>query len=159
MKLTIVVCGSNLHISIISPAWAPWVLDNEVLLITVLTVSNSKYSVVKVGTTRRIIKNSTIVELECKGISFNGNRNRALIDSGLQLRNRVSENIVVSFNSDLALTLRSLASAVKTFVRIGALCFQRCTLGVGECSIHFTAPATSVALSSWAINKLLLWQG
>ena len=49
-KDTANVVGTDLDVTLVSPAWAPGVLDEEVLLSTLSTVSDGKDTVVELGT-------------------------------------------------------------------------------------------------------------
>ena len=62
---------AELDVSVVSPTWAPGILDEEVLSAVFSAVADSKHTVVKAGSAGRSSENTTSVLLEDSLVCLN----------------------------------------------------------------------------------------
>jgi hypothetical protein len=72
---------SNSDESRFTPAGTPGVLDNPVVLLSIVSVTNNQDTVVEVSSAVSAVENTTLISLEGSLIGFNGNRDWASVDS------------------------------------------------------------------------------
>jgi hypothetical protein len=91
---------ADLDESLITPGWAPRVLDKEVVLTTFGTIADSEDTVIERSTATGSSKDTTLVLLEGGLISFNGDGDGTLVKGSLKLSGRAVGNIVIGGSSD-----------------------------------------------------------
>jgi len=155
---------SDLDVSLITPGWAPRVLDEEVVLAILSTITDSEDTVVKLGTAGGASNDTTGVALEGHLVGLNGDGDWALSNGSLQLGGRLGGNIRERFNGDntLGFGIRALlvpwekGSSGNVFVV--RLKHDRVGLGISESRVHETTIAALILLGI-AVNELLLREG
>jgi hypothetical protein len=90
----------NAHVALFTPAGAPGVLHDPVLLTSsgVCAISNNECGVVKIGTTLGGVEDTALVALENSAVGLNRDGYGLLIDSSLQLGDTVSLDVVIAFS-------------------------------------------------------------
>jgi len=149
------------NVSGLTPAGAPGVLDDPVVLAAGSAITNGENSVVELGAAS-ILEHTRLVELKLGLVSLNGDADGLLGDSGNQLSLVVLGNIGIRGNGhSVVSSLGSLASVGASggvgVVRLGGE--SSVGDGVGEGVVHKTTLAAVVALGDRAVNKLLLREG
>lgn len=81
--ISVTVVG-DLDVAVVSPGGGPGVLDEEVVLAAISSVSDGKDTVVEVGSALGAVEDSTAVELEDELVSFDGNSGWGYLDGGLK---------------------------------------------------------------------------
>ena len=153
------VGNTNLDVTIDTPGWAPRVLDEEVLLTILSTVTNSEDTVVELGTAGGASDDTTGVALEGHSVGLDGNRDGLLGNGSLEGgTGSIGGNVSEVLDSDGATGLHGLVAGTGSTsargVRVGGLLNHRGGLGVLEGVVHKTTIAAVVLLG--ALNELLL---
>jgi len=147
---------SNSDESRFTPAGTPGVLDNPVVLLSIVSVTNNQDTVVEVSSALSAVEDTTLISLEGTLVGFNSNGDWSVVDEAEELSSVVGGDISVTsslgnllFTSNLALTILS---------SVWVVIFRNETLilsSIVESGVH-GATFASVATISGAINKLLL---
>jgi len=87
--------GSDVDVTTFTPASAPGVSDDVVILTVLGSISDGSDSVIELGSTFWVVQDSGLVSLERHGVSFNGDRGWAFGNGSLKLRWRLWSNRVV----------------------------------------------------------------
>ena len=157
-KDTADVVGSDLDVSLVTPGWSPGVLDEEVVLSRLGSVSDSEDSVIELGSAGGASDDTGGVGLEDSLVSLDGNGDWSLGESGLKVgTSGVSSDINVV--ADLSDTLGGVVLAsecLSSGVWVVRLELKRSLLDVLESVVHKTTIAAHVSVLSRAVNKLLL---
>jgi hypothetical protein len=151
---------TDLDVTLLSPGWAPRVLDEEVVLTVLSTIADSKDTMIERGTASVSGDDTSLVTLEGNLIGLNSNRDGALHEGSHKLSLLTVLNIVISGGTNDTLIL--LVSAAEEAMRLGNVRIvrfglERVGLGVGEGSVHHTTVAAHV--QPGAVNQLLLGEG
>ncbi len=144
------------NVPIVSPRWTPRVSDNPVILAAFRTKANKGNTVIKSGTTRIIIQDSTSVCLKYILICLNCNRHRPLSDSCSKLFWIIRSDIDERSNRNLALGSIKLTFTILSLVRVSKLRLYCLSFSIRKCLVHPAPVASHIPLSSWTIDKLLL---
>ena len=88
--------SGNLDVSRVSPAGAPGVSDDPVVLAILCAESDSTDGVIELGTAAGIVQDSTSVHLEAQLVSLDGQSDWRFGDSCLELVNAVGWNVSVA---------------------------------------------------------------
>jgi len=153
--------GSNLDVTLVSPRWTPWVLNENVLFSIVsffFTVSNSKNTMVNMCSTFFRAENTSGIMLEDSIVSFDSHWSRSNSNSCFQLRIIIRSDIHVVWYVNLSvpfifvLASSSLIS-ISWSVRIITFKDSILWLQILESKSHRASITSTV--KSRAINKLL----
>jgi len=143
-------------VSTFTPAGAPRVLDDPEVLAVFGTVTNDEDTVVERGTAGGAVDDTTLVELEDRGISLDGSGDWASSDSGGEL------NVIVGGNGNPTevlendLGLVEFAGSLGSGVWVDGTEFNSVVTGVLEGSGHNTAIASVSSVGAGTIDELLL---
>ena len=96
--------GGDSHVSVVSPRWAPGVLDEEEVLSVEGSVSNSEDTVVELGSAGSSRNDTGVVHLEDSLVGLDGNGDWLDVDGSLELGDAHVLDILVG--SDGSNTLR-----------------------------------------------------
>lgn len=148
---------TNLDIPFISPWWSPRVLDKIVRSVVFFSVSNSKYTMIKMVSTSTG-DDTTLVGLESSLVSLDGNWNWLLGNCLHKIGLALLFHISVSCNHDtfgwVHLTVLVFLHVWVGFFRGEPVFFNKV-----ESVIHKSTTASVVKnKSSVTVNKLLFWE-
>jgi len=147
------VLDTDLNVSAVSPGRTPRVLDEVVVLAVLSSPSNSKDTVIEVGSTSRAGKNTSLVHLEGSLVSFDSNGSRSFLNGGLEGGGAPLLDIGVALSPNVSGSL-ALASSLFSSVGIVRLKNGRGSFEEDEGELHGTTIASVVSLG--AVNELLL---
>lgn len=139
-----VISGES-EVTLLTPAGAPGVLNEPVVLTVVSAVANKEDTVVKRGTTgeeSRALHDTTVVELEANTGGIDGDGDGTL--SGGSLKSRSTLGSDISVGADGNGSTGNVALAIGSSVRVLSLGLERSGLGVLESVVHKTTTATLV---------------
>jgi len=145
--------SGNLDVTIVSPWCTPLILDEEEFLSVLGTVSDSKDTVIEIGSASSG-NNTRSVLLESGLIGFNSNRDWTLSDGVLKGSNTVLWNILISGDWTNTIRSRVLASTVSSCVWVVSSSLKWMLFSIHESVVHQTTIATMAV--GIAIDKLLL---
>ena len=154
--------STDLDVALVTPGWAPRVLDEEVVLSGFVAIADSEDTVVKLGSAAGTSDNTTGVTLEGHLVGLNGNGDGLLGNGGLEgSAGLVSRDIVEGFNANVTSSFHvfvaGAGNTVSGGIRIRVLGDHRGLLGVLESVVHETTVATGV--DGRALDELLLREG
>ena len=148
---------SDLDVSSISPGGTPGVLDEEVLLSALSSVSDGEDTVVESGAASAG-DDTGVVSLEDVLVGLDSDGNWSLGEGSLELSTRgVSGDILVGLDLTNTLRLGVLAGSLSGMVWVVSLEHEWVGLNVLESVVHKSTVASVVLLG--AVNKLLLREG
>jgi len=156
LNTALVLATDETHVTALTPAGAPGVLDDPVLDTTLLTVTDKKDTVVHGGRRARRIIDTAAVEAPESGINSNGERAVGVESSNHGVLVVVDHAPGGEVILDLALV--ELASLVNTDIRIIVLADHTDADSIGEGIGHETTVATLIAnlLSGARIDHAIL---
>jgi hypothetical protein len=144
----------DLHVTFITPGWAPGVLDEDVLQFCGTTISNGKDTMVELGTAS-VIDNTSRVSLEDELVSLDGNGIWANGECSHELSTgRILGHILEALNFTNTLGFVIHACSLFALIRIVVLGNKWVSLNVLEGIVHESTVAAIVLMG--AVNKLLL---
>merc|ERR1719183_91626 len=155
------VVFTDLDVTLLSPGWAPRVLDEEVVITVLGTVADGEDTVVESGSALLGSDDTGLVTLEGHLVSLDGDRDGLLHKDSLHSRDRLGGDILETGDLNSAtsslgfVTLSGLT--LSRGVGISSLSDHGVLLSIGESVVHET-PIAAVVLSG-ALNKLFLREG
>lgn len=141
-----------------TPWGTPGVLNDEVVLSILATITDCKHGVVKAGATVSGWENTVLVKSEVAWTGSDGNRNWLLSNSSLESGVTVLGNVSVAsstYNTLWSLVFASLLSS-SVWVRWEGLDFS--WFKIVEHVSHETTSTTGITVAAGAINQLLHWE-
>ena len=158
------VLDSDLDVSVVSPGWAPGVLDKVVGSSVLDSVSDGEDTVVEGSSAGSASEDTGGVHLEGSFVGLDGNGNWLLGEGGLELLWGVLGDVSVGADSDLTLGeqvgLAGSSGAITGGVWVDGLLNHSVALSVLEGLVHKTTVAAKVLQEAVvALNELLLREG
>jgi len=153
----LVLVANHADVALFAPGNTPGVLDFPVVQVgsSIMAITNKEDTVVKRAAASSG-QNTTLVELEGRLISLNGDRDGLGVNGGTQSVLSVSD-VLVSRDHGVGLSSagRGLASAISSSVGVSSLSAQAILHDIFEGVVHQTTVTASVTVSTSAVNKLL----
>jgi hypothetical protein len=149
-----VVNDLDLHVSLVTPGSSPRVSHDPVLNAVSGSVSDHTDSVIKVGSARRGVHDTSLVDLEDTLISLNEDRYRLFVESGLDSGSGVGSDHLVGGGLNASSCTVVSTGTILSYVRVAGLRHGEVLLVVRERGGLHTSIASIVRLG--AIDKLLL---
>ena len=148
--------GGDLDVSLISPGGTPRVLDEEVLLTVLGSVSDGEDTVVESGSASGG-DDTTVVSLEDVLVGLDGDGNWSLGEGSLELSDTMFLDILVGSDGTNTLRFVVVAGSIPGGVGVVRLKLEWVTgLDVSEGHIHEATLASVVSESSSTVHELLL---
>ncbi len=145
-------------VSLDAPSSSPGVLDSVIFLSVFFSVSDCQNTVVKSCSAHSWV-NTTLVQLEGKMISFNGDWNWLLGNWSNQSLLLEWGDISTVWNSPGLVTVWVVVAwSTDSSVWVLWLSSNSVVFDIPEGLVHQTSVATVVSISWWAVNQLLFWE-
>ncbi len=138
--------NSEFDVSINSPIRSPWVLNKEIFNSIFNTITNSKDSMIELSTTSRACNNTTSVQLENWGVSFNSYWNWTFVQCSFKLWRCIWCNILVGLNWNNTFRFVIFASKNTSWwcVWIVSFSLKWMRFCIIKCKIHKTTIASMI---------------
>ena len=157
LKDTTDVVLSNFDVALISPPFAPGVLNKEVIITILCSISNCKNSMIKIFAAFISSDHSFCIVLEHCWFSINSYWDWPVSDCLLH-RCNIFWNINKTMDLSYSLALNISATKIISFIWIIRFLIKRVFLNILERVIHFSSIASFIDWIFCTIYKLLLWE-
>lgn len=148
----------NSDITGFTPWGTPWVLNDEVVLSILGTITNGKHCMVKACTAIRGWEDTTLVESEWAWTGSNGNGDWLLSNSGSKSSVTVLGNVGISSGTNNTLWSGVFTGLLSASVWVGIEWLEFSWFEIVEHISHKTTSATGITVAAGAINQLLHWE-
>ena len=111
------VYDSDLDVAIVTPAFAPRVFDEPVVLAVIVAPTDGEHGVILVGSAIFVVHDTIRVVLEATLFGINPDSDRPLHEGGLHLANAVLSDVSPRGNGDVSLGVVTFARVIMTVIR------------------------------------------